>query len=115
MKASLSLAVMALLGHVSATQVSQMSAPSVDAFVQTESHHHGRKHGHQVATPSMKHKRVRDDIHGFLAPSDDNSPYVPDVADAPEDIKRVGNDHEELHNAKLSPDGYYDGFFHKDY
>jgi len=24
-----------------------------------------------------------------------------DVVDAPEDIRRVGNDHEELHNAKL--------------
>jgi len=30
-------------------------------------------------------------------------------------MKRVGNDHEELHNAKISPDGYYTGFFHKDY
>lgn len=43
------------------------------------------------------------------------SPYDPNVVDAPEDIKRVGNDHEELHNAKLSPTGYYKGFFHKDY
>lgn len=50
-----------------------------------------------------------------MAPSDDFSPYDPAVADAPEDIKRVGNDHEELHNAKLSPDGYYTGFFHKDF
>ena len=30
-------------------------------------------------------------------------------------MKRVGNDHEALHNAKLSPSGYYNGFFHKDY
>ena len=30
-------------------------------------------------------------------------------------MKRVGNDHEPLHNAKLSPTGYYNGFFHKDY
>jgi hypothetical protein len=30
-------------------------------------------------------------------------------------MKRVGNDHEPLHNAKLSPSGYYNGFFHKDY
>jgi hypothetical protein len=50
-----------------------------------------------------------------MAPSDDNSPYDDTVADAPEDMPRVGNDHEALHNAKLSPDGYYDGFFHKDY
>jgi hypothetical protein len=37
------------------------------------------------------------------------------VTDAPEDMKRVGNDHEHLHNAKLSPDGYYNGFHHKDF
>ena len=66
-------------------------------------------------THRYKHKHARDEIHGHLAPSDDNSPYDPDVVDAPEDIKRVGNDHEELHNAKLSPEGYYDGFYHKDY
>lgn len=30
-------------------------------------------------------------------------------------MKRVGNDHELLHNAKLSPDGYYNGFHHKDF
>ena len=30
-------------------------------------------------------------------------------------MKRVGNDHEELHNAKLAPSGYYNGFHHKDY
>ena len=27
----------------------------------------------------------------------------------------MGNDHEALSNAKLSPDGYYNGFFFKDY
>ena len=53
-------------------------------------------------------------LHG-THPNDDLSPYDPDVVDAPEDIKRVGNDHEPLHNAKLSPKGYYTGFFHKDY
>jgi hypothetical protein len=46
---------------------------------------------------------------------DNLSPYDPDVADAPEDMPRVGNDHQTLHNAKLSPTGYYTGFFHKDY
>lgn len=46
---------------------------------------------------------------------DENSPYDPEVTDAPEDIKRVGNDHEPLHNAKLAHDGYYNGFHHKDY
>ena len=45
---------------------------------------------------------------------DENSPYDPEVADAPEDIKRVDNDHEALHNAKLSADGYYTGYFAKD-
>ena len=46
---------------------------------------------------------------------DDKSPYDPDVGDAPEDLKRVGNDHTPLVNPKLSPVGYYNGFFHKDY
>lgn len=53
-------------------------------------------------------------IHG-TQPEDENSPYDPDVVDAPEDMKRVGNDHEALHNAKLSPNGYYNGFHHKDF
>ncbi len=53
-------------------------------------------------------------IEGYY-PVDYNGPYDPNVVDAPEDIKRVGNDHTPLHNAKLSPDGYYTGFFHKDY
>ncbi len=53
-------------------------------------------------------------LHGTV-PEDENSPYDPLVVDAPEDMKRVGNDHEPLHNAKMSPDGYYKGFFHKDY
>lgn len=30
-------------------------------------------------------------------------------------MPRVGNDHEELHNSKLAPDGYYNGFHFKDY
>mmetsp|Transcript_38178 Transcript_38178/g.58236 ORF Transcript_38178/g.58236 Transcript_38178/m.58236 type:complete len:152 (+) Transcript_38178:181-636(+) len=46
---------------------------------------------------------------------DDVSPHDPEVVDAPEDMKRVANDHESLHNAKLSPDGYYNGFHHKDF
>ena len=56
-------------------------------------------------------------LHGSVRfeETDDQSPHDPDVVDAPEDMKRVGNDHEELHNAKLSPDGYYNGFFHKDF
>jgi len=53
-------------------------------------------------------------LHG-TEPMDDVQPYDKDVADAPEDMKRVGNDHEELHNAKLSPDGYFTGFYHKDF
>jgi len=56
-------------------------------------------------------------VHGSVRfeDADDQSPHDPDVADAPEDMKRVGNDHEELHNAKLGPEGYFDGFFHKDH
>jgi hypothetical protein len=30
-------------------------------------------------------------------------------------MPRVGNDHEALSNAKLAPNGYFDGFFHKDF
>ena len=61
---------------------------------------------------------VHERIHGTSiagVANDNNSPYDPDVADAPEDVKRVGNDHEALSNAKLGPDGYYTGFFHKDF
>ena len=53
-------------------------------------------------------------LHGTEA-MDDVQPYDPDVVDDPADMKRVGNDHESLHNAKLSPDGYFNGFYHKDY
>jgi len=53
-------------------------------------------------------------IHDSEA-ADDESPHDPEVVDSPEDMKRVGNDHEDLHNAKLSPDGYYNGFHHKDF
>ena len=109
MKASLSIAVMALLGHISAAEIT--TVPTADALVQTGAHHHHKRHIAQ-----NKNKRTKqDEIHGFGSAADDLSPYDPNVADAPEDIKRVGNDHEELHNAKLSPDGYYDGFFHKDH
>jgi hypothetical protein len=62
-------------------------------------------------------------IHG-THPNDDWHPYDPVVTDAPEDIlrtfkkdkkKKIINDFTPLHNAKLSPDGFYTGFFHKDY
>ncbi len=92
--------------------------PVADALVQTNSHHHHKKHKHKnMLAVRRKQKKARDDeIHGYMEEQmDDRSPYDPDVVDAPEDMHRVGNDHEELHNAKLSPDGYYDGFFHKDY
>jgi len=52
-------------------------------------------------------------LHG----EDENSAYDPEVTDAPEDMHRVGNDHEALHNAKLAGEengGYYNGFHHKD-
>lgn len=107
MKASLSIAVMALLGHISATELT--TVPTAEALVQTGAHHHHKRH-------VSKHKKTKEDeIHGYKSAADDRSPYDPDVADAPEDMPRVGNDHEELHNAKLSPEGYYTGWFHKDY
>jgi len=109
MKATLSIAVMALLGHVSAAEL--MTVPTADALVQTGAHHHHKKFNGQ-----NKHKKAKEDeLHGFKSANDDLSPYDPNVADAPEDMPRVGNDHEEYHNAKLSPDGYYTGWFHKDH
>jgi hypothetical protein len=113
MKATLSIAVMALLGHVSAAEI--MSVPTADALVQTGAHHRVHHH-HKKINGHKKVKKAKDDeIHGYKTDKDDLSPYDPNVADAPEDMPRVDNDHEELHNAKLSPDGYYTGWFHKDY
>lgn len=94
MKLYISFAVLLLLQNVSSSEVH-------------------RRHSHK----SIVQQRLRsrsDDIHGVDA-EDDASPHDPDVVDAPEDIKRVGNDHEELHNAKLAPNGYYNGFHHKDF
>ena len=113
MKATLSLAVLCLLGEVSA--------------INLEKHHrHHQKHMIKSAEPGKFYPATRpgakwfelDDpterIHG-TEHMDDQSPYDPEVGDAPEDLKRVGNDHEPLVNPKLSPTGYYNGFFHKDY
>merc|ERR1719240_29236 len=109
MKATLSIAVMALLGHISAAEV--MQVPTADALIQTGAHHHHRK-----VIGKDKKKKLRDpEIHGYMNNDDDKTAYDPNVADAPEDMPRVGNDHEELHNAKLSPEGYYTGWFHKDH
>lgn len=55
-------------------------------------------------------------IHG-TEEFDDVSPHDHEVVDAPEDMTPAGpsgNDHNEFHNAKLSPDGYFKGFFHQD-
>jgi len=129
MKSTMSLAVLFLTQNVSAAEVSK--------------HHHHKTHYQNMAQsgtvlknklresirrnnmyPDTKADREwyeLDDpterIHDSEA-ADDESPHDPDVVDAPEDMKRsgpLGNDHEELHNAKLSPDGYYNGFHHKDY
>jgi hypothetical protein len=98
---------MALLGHISAAEIT--TVPTVDALVQTNAHHHHRKN---------KHKKMKDEeIHGYMNDNDDKTAYDPNVADAPEDMPRTGelnNEHEELHNAKLSPEGYYNGMFHTD-
>jgi len=109
MKATLSIAVMALLGHITATEIA--SVPIVDALVQTSAHHHHKK----IHNKNKHHKLKDDEIHGFKNDNDDKTAYDPNVVDAPEDMPRVGNDHEELHNAKLSPDGYYTAWFHKDH
>ena len=163
MKAGIySVAVLALLGHVSAINLKNSLKQQEQALVEDENrpddtillqtgskiHRHHHRHGHHqghinLAQGSKKWsyernldntegpwyipavngtnwyelERKDERIHGSprFESSDDQSPYDPDVVDAPEDIKRVGNDHEELHNAKLSPNGYYKGFFHKDH
>ena len=116
----MSLAVLLLIENVSAAEV----------------HRHHRHHGHGRPTNSLVQKKRTiegpfykatkaganwfdlDDpserLHG-TEDQDFKTAYDPDVVDAPEDLPRVGNDHQELSNAKLSPDGYYNGFFHKDY
>jgi len=110
MKATLSLAVLCLLGEVSAENLSK--------------HHRQQNHSRWEAGKFYKPTKAGakwfelDDpaerIHG-TEHMDDKSPYDPDVGDAPEDLKRVGNDHTPLVNPKISPNGYYNGFFHKDY
>jgi len=91
-----SLAVLALLGCVSASDL--------------EKRHH--RNMYSETKEGRKWWELDDGaerIHG-TEKADNNSPHDPEVVDAPEDIKRVGNDHTPLHNAKLSPDGYYNGF-----
>lgn len=137
-----SLAILALLGKISATElantnnlVQQEAYPPDDMLLQvdeTHKHHHNRKIKQRHT--SVVQKKLKDPfyketkagkewfelddgnerLHG-TEEEDNNSPHDPDTVDAPEDMKRVGNDHEALHNAKLSPDGYHDGFYAKDY
>jgi len=70
------------------------------------------KAGRQWWELDDQHERIHD---SGLHKEDENGPHDDEVADAPEDIPRVGNDHQALHNAKLSPDGYHNGFYHKDF
>ena len=100
---------------------------SVSAIELTHHHHHHRRPSlvqRRQEDPFYKETRDganwfdMDDPHERLHGTqneDFNTAYDPDVVDAPEDLPRVGNDHEALSNAKLSPNGYYDGFFHKDF
>merc|ERR1719240_1618355 len=94
MKATLSIAVMALLGHISAAEV--MQVPTADALIQTGAHHHHRK-----VIGKDKKKKLRDpEIHGYMNNDDDKTAYDPNVADAPEDMPRVGNDDQMKHHKK---------------
>lgn len=133
MKASMSLAVLALLGKVSASEVENQLGNNryyhqhnyqnlADLNSNTKSHTKAKKLTNEQApyykeTDTGRKWFELDDhterIHGTEI-MDDVSPHDPDVADAPEDMTRVGNDHTPLHNAKLSPVGYYNGWFHKD-
>jgi hypothetical protein len=125
MKTILSLAILALLGDISARHLHRLSAAQLDSSLKHRVHQ-SKRVSHRAGLdrnlypPTKKgHKWWELDdsterLHG-TRPEDNFSPYDPDVVDAPEDIKRVGNDHTPLHNAKLAPKGYYTGFFHKDY
>jgi len=53
-------------------------------------------------------------IEGTI-PSDYWAVEDPDVADAPEDMPKIGNGFHHLHTANFNADGFYTGHFHKDY
>mgnify|MGYP004359004567 CR=1 FL=1 len=117
----ISLAVLALLGHVSAVEL-------------RNHHRHHRAHHRPhnmgqvrsiktserpmyIDTPGGQSWWELDDKHERIEDTEDHrgmhdldSPYDPDVGDAPEDLPRRGNDHEGHTNAKLSPTGYHNGF-----
>ena len=117
MKSSMSLAVLALVENVSASEVFRHH---------NKNHHHlsQGKAGRNYESPFYKKTKPGanwfdlDDpterLHG-TEKQDNFSPYDPDVVNAPEDMARVGNDHQALENNKLAPKGYYNGFFFKDY
>ena len=129
MKTTMSLAVLALIGEISAVELKNH-----------HKHHHQLHHrSHPRQQMAQTHKRVSKRTHNgdnFYVPTkggadwfdlddpterlhgtyqeDENHEDDPDVVDAPEDIPRVGNSHEELHNAVEQPDGYENGFTVKD-
>jgi len=112
MKATLSVAVLALLGKITPAQ-----ARNHGSFVQKKLANSVDRNMYPETAPGRQWWELDDfteRIHGTET-NDNVSPHDQEVVDAPEDIKRVGNDHEALHNAKLSPNGYYNGFFHKDF
>ena len=110
------------------------SVVAIAALALVDARHHHRHHAPHSLAQKKLHREYEspfyhatkeganwfdlDDPHERLHGTqyeDFNTAYDPEVVDAPEDMPRVGNDHETLHNGKLSPDGYYTGFFHKDY
>jgi hypothetical protein len=120
MKSSMSLAVLALVENVSASEVYR--------------HHIKQQHIRRPTNLGQLRRNVESPYYEETKPGanwfdlddpserlhgtqdeDFHTPYDPEVVDAPEDLPRVGNDHEALSNAKLSPEGYYNGFFHKDF
>merc|ERR1719460_2443355 len=117
MKSSMSVAALLLINNVSAAEVYKRHGHGHRAVVKHRLRANANDNLYPETKPDRKWYELDDfteRIHGTEA-DDDVSPHDPEVVDAPEDMKRVGNDHEELHNAKLSPNGYYNGFHHKDY
>jgi hypothetical protein len=116
MKTTLSLAVLLLIGEASAHRHHGRHRSNLHRQMKNKDNMYPpTAGGHEWWELDDHAERVHD---AGLHHEDENSAYDPEVTDAPEDMKRVGNDHEPLHNAKLADEeagGYYNGFHHKDF
>ena len=94
----MTLAVLALLGEVSAVQLERTTNQmSQQRWAPGKFYKPTRKGRLWYELDDNNERVMGSENVDFISPHD------PDVGDAPEDMKRVGNDHEPRHNAKLSP------------